>query len=448
MKVTVLFDEPNEGKFSKIWLCYTDLDSIERKVGLDFLRFEGIHDYTQDFSSIRFDFFMIASIIYGTDNLFSRERYSYDGWSRELEIDLPVVNIAKWKGTEEQLKKVLDFLTGDDWTINYVLNSTDTFFKPRSNRRKKATFGKQTIKKVSLFSGGLDSLIGVINELQKLGFNEKIMLVSHFDYKSVGPNSDQQKLYRYLIEKFPRKIYWIQARLALERRDQNHQKISIESNYRSRSLFFIGFGLYLSPIDTLIIPENGTISINYPLTPSRVSSLSTRTTHPFVLKQVRILLEQVGLEIKLENPYSFMTKGEMVEKCSNQDFLKAVFRSSISCGKRGRKQHWDTKTGTEQCGRCMPCIYRRAALNKVNLDNELFGIDVLKQSELTNDLPALFNYLKRNISLEEMKRDILVNGNIDVNDLEKYAKMVLRSKKEVLRLFKNKGNTFVKSKLK
>ena len=64
-----------------------------------------------------------------------------------------------------------------------------------------------------------------------------------------------------------------------------------------------------------------------------------------------------------------------------------------------------------------------------------------------NDLPALFSYLKKNISLEKMKRDLLVNGNIDLSDLTEYAEMVLRSKQEVLQLFRDKGNRFVKIEL-
>jgi hypothetical protein len=65
----------------------------------------------------------------------------------------------------------------------------------------------------------------------------------------------------------------------------------------------------------------------------------------------------------------------------------------------------------------------------------------------SKDLPALISYLKRNISVGKMKRDLLVNGSIEIQNLEEYAEMVLRSKQEVLKLFSDKGNTFVKSEL-
>ncbi|PWW20384.1 Qat anti-phage system QueC-like protein QatC [Chryseobacterium sp. AG844] len=446
MKVTIKFDPAQEGKFSNIKLCFIE-NGIERKVPLTFLKYENVFDFNVDFTTLRFDFFLISALVYGVDNLFNREKYSNDGWTRDLEVDFPVHNLSTWQGKEIKLKKILDFLTGDYWTINFIQNSHVEYYFPRQRRRKIPVYDKNSIKSASLFSGGLDSLIGVIDELEKLNPNERILLISHFDYKSSGPNGDQKRLLNYLQRNYPNKFYWVQSKLALSRKDDNDNNIFIENNYRSRSLFFIGLGIYISPINTLIIPENGTISINYPLTPSRVSSLSTRTTHPFVLKNLKELLLEIGLPIQLENPYSFSTKGEMIENCSNPRALQSSFSLSVSCGKRGRKQHWAIKTGTEQCGKCMPCIYRRAALNKINLDNEIFGNDILQQSSLTNDLPALFSYLNRNISLEKMKRDILINGNIDIDNLENYAQMVLRSKDEVLQLFRDKGNNFTKSKL-
>lgn len=57
-----------------------------------------------------------------------------------------------------------------------------------------------------------------------------------------------------------------------------------ESTFRSRSLLFFAAGIYvankISPQCQLIVPENGTISINIPLDSGRRSSCSTRTTHP------------------------------------------------------------------------------------------------------------------------------------------------------------------------
>lgn len=453
MRVNINIDDADYGKFSELKLSYTDINGIERIVPLSFLQYERVFDFKTDFSSVKFDFLLISAMVYGIDNLLSRSLYSNDGWTRDIEVEFPVKNLSVWTGKEEKVKQILNFLTGDNWTITFSQNTQDTLYYPRPlTRRRKIppTYEMDSIKSVSLFSGGLDSLIGVIDELEKLRGSERILLVSHFDSKSPGPNGDQIKLLTHLMTQYPDKIYWVQSKLALSRKDIDGNKLPVENNYRSRSLFFIGLGCYLSPIDELIIPENGTISINYPLTPSRVSSLSTRTTHPFVLKNIQELLTDLGLQTRIHNPYTFKTKGQMFVECTNQTFLHNIFRDSVSCGKRGRRQfHFDNPHENYHCGRCMPCIYRRAALNCAGFDNEMdYGNFITNVISLgKNDLPALFSYLNRDIQLETMKRDLLVNGNIEFDQLEQYAEMVLKSKNEVLQLFNDKGNSFVKSAL-
>lgn len=447
MRVNIFIDNADYDKFSDLELCYID-NGVNRKVPLSFLGYERVFDFTADFTSVKFDFFLVSAIVYGVDNLLSRAIYSNDGWTRDIEVEFPVNNLAVWSGKEEKLKQILDFLTGDNWQISFREIEDVNLFQPRTNRRKIPSYDKDSIKSVSLFSGGLDSLIGVIDELEKLSNNERMLLVSHFDSKSPGPNRDQKILLKLLEKEYPNKIYWVQSKLSLSRKDINGNRISVENNYRSRSLFFIGLGCYLSPIDKLIIPENGTISINYPLTPSRVSSLSTRTTHPYVLKNTQELFKELMLSTIIYNPYSFKTKGEMFVECTNQTLLKNIYHNSVSCGKRGRKQNWKVKNGVQECGICMPCIYRRAALNKAGLDNEnQYGNFITNATSLnySKDLPALISYLKRGLSLENIKRGLLVNGNIEIHNLTEYAEMVLRSKQEVLLLFRNKGNKFIKS---
>jgi hypothetical protein len=451
MKVTIEIEEAEYGKFSDIKLCYKNSANVDSKISLVFNQYVKVFDFTNDFRSVKFDFFLISAIVYGVDNLFNREIHSFDGWARELEVEFPVYNLSNWQGNENLLEQTLNFLTGDIWNITFSQNTERNYFFPKNGRWKRniKSYEKGKIKSVSLFSGGLDSLIGVIDELEKLGIDEKMLFVSHFDYKSSGPNGDQSKLYNYLKEKYIDKIYWVQSKLALNRKNEIFENVKVENNYRSRSLFFIGLGCYLSTTDRLIIPENGTISINYPLTPSRVSSLSTRTTHPFVIDNIQKLLNNCGLGTVIENPYTFKTKGEMFINCTNQDVLNGIFKSSVSCGKRGRKQfNYDNRLAVH-CGRCMPCIYRRAALNKARLDDQLdYGNFITNVNSLgKNDLPALFNFLNRNITLEQMKRDLLVNGSISLESLTEYSKMVLKSKDEVLQLFRDKGNQFVKSQL-
>jgi hypothetical protein len=452
MKIKIELSEATNGKFSNINLVFNDLANIEQKIPLSLHNFVDAYDLTKDIKSVNFDLFLVSALVYGIDNLLDREYYSDDGWAREIEVIFPVYNLSKWQGQEVVLQDALKFLTGDYWTIDFELNTVQKCYletKGRWNKNRR-NFNTDKIKCTSLFSGGLDSLIGIIDEIENLNTDEEILLVSHFDFYSSGPNRDQMALFSALSNKYPNKIKnnWIQTKLALNRVNTNGDKFHTESNYRSRSFFFIGLGCFLSPSSNLVIPENGTISINYPLTPSRVSSLSTRTTHPYVISKLQILLNNLDIDIELQNPYSFYTKGEMVENCLNNAFLDATLNSSTSCGKPGHNYSWENRTATH-CGVCMPCIYRRASLNKSGKDNQVYGNDITKPLSRNSftDMPAIINYLRKDISLEQMKRDILINGSIPLEKLEEYAVMVLRSKEEVLNLFRDKGNPFVKSEL-
>ena len=251
------------------------------------------------------------------------------------------------------------------------------------------------------------------------------------------------------MTKYPNKIYWSQTKITLSRKDENGEELTVESNYRSRSLLFISLGCLLSNIDKLVVPENGTISINYPLTPSRVVSLSTRTTHPFVINSIQNLLIECNINIVIDNPYSTLTKGQMIVKCSNPIVLSSIYSQSVSCGKRGRRQNWQIKTGTDHCGVCMPCLYRRAALHKQGLDNQVYGNDILTATNLDEfvDMKALFNYLNKPLNESKIKRDLLVNGSINFDDLDNYANLVTNSRRELIQWLSEKGNDFIKKQL-
>ena len=76
------------------------------------------------------------------------------------------------------------------------------------------------------------------------------------------------------------------------------------------------FRLYRSgDVVELLIPENGFISLNIPLTPLRVGTFSTRTTHPLFISQMQDILDALGINVRLSNPYQFKTKGEMLHEC-------------------------------------------------------------------------------------------------------------------------------------
>lgn len=224
-----------------------------------------------------------------------------------------------------------------------------------------------------------------------------------------------------------------------------------ETTLRSRSLLFIALGYYvatkLGPNVPVIIPENGPIALNYPLNPSRRGSCSTRTTHPYFLSSLHSILETLGFERRLINPYEFSTKGEMVANCKNKGVLRDGALETVSCAKSGHVVHWDNRTA-RACGRCIPCLFRRAALHIGGLDIEPYGIDVCsagrKAKGRDDDLLALVSFLRRDLTAAEVSRTLTCNGSLPANRLVRYVDVVRRMRVEIRRWIETKAQHHLK----
>jgi hypothetical protein len=109
----------------------------------------------------------------------------------------------------------------------------------------------------------------------------------------------------------------------------------------------------------LFVCENGLIALNPPLTPRRIGSHSTRTAHPHFLANVQDILSASGLPIIIANPYRHQTKGEMAKPHAAEANFRNLAATTISCGKWKRRN--------QQCGRCVPCLIRRASLHAAHV---------------------------------------------------------------------------------
>ena len=151
------------------------------------------------------------------------------------------------------------------------------FVAPKTRRKKAPTPGEpETFEAVSLFSGGSDSLVGTIDYLAK-NPTSRLMLIGHYD--APGPRSQQKDVYEQVSARFPGRTKLVQVRVS-QRPAKN-----IEPSLRSRSIVFLGLGIYaaaeIGKTVPLLAPENGMIALNLPLTPSRSGSCNTPTMHPF-----------------------------------------------------------------------------------------------------------------------------------------------------------------------
>ena len=346
-------------------------------------------------SNDSFDFLTIAMAVTAADT-FSRREDSKNSWSRELDLEIALYSPDAWSAVASKLEKALSYLTGDMWNLNFVPGGLRP---PTPKTSKKALLKRKTLKGlncVCLFSGGLDSAVGAIDLIN--GDGKKPLLVSHA-YK--GDASKQNQVEKVLLEGG-------YSRLACNADPHLISCLDGETDItmRGRSFNFLAMAvLGLSAIETvnrdnltkIFIPENGYISLNPPLTRRRIGSLSTRTTHPYFLSQIQEVLNIIGFDVSLINPYQMKTKGEMLKECKDQQALKKALPSTVSCSNWHRKGI--------QCGRCVPCIIRRAAVSYSN-----FSLDapydsshlhtVLREGESKDDLLAL---AAANIKLSKLK---------------------------------------------
>lgn len=324
-------------------------------------------------SEIGVDLLIVAAHIHAADTRISRNSEAQDGWTREIRLVIPVSDPQRWIAAAPILVRALQFLTGDRWKFDFRKRPKGfgTLVSPAIPSLLPPPFDG-----VSLFSGGLDSLIGAIDTLEAGG---SPLLVSHAGEGAVSKSQDQcfsGLKAAYPSATFDRVRVWMNFEGGLV------DGVDSEHTTRGRSFLFFSLaaasGTGLGRDFVLKVPENGLIALNVPLDPLRLGALSTRTTHQFYLTRWNELLRALGIPGRLENPYWDRTKGEMVSNCANRRLLRRLVPESLSCSSPA-KGRWK-KQPQGHCGYCLPCLIRRAALR--GTDRTTYGVPDLRAAPL------------------------------------------------------------------
>jgi len=351
-----------------------------------------------------------------------QRKESSDGWTRQIQLKIAVHDPDFWNGQKDLIEHQLKFLTTDIWSLEFV--GCGLLPKPP----KDLVLPKENC--VAMLSGGLDSLIGT---LDLVAGGKKPYSVSQV---SVG----DKRLQSCLAREIGGGLRHLQLNHNVKYPGKN------DRSQRSRSLIFLAYGVLVASAlklyedggrIKLYMCENGWISINPPLTPARLGSLSTRTTHPIFLRLFQDLLDAAELRITVYNPYQFKTKGEMLGECKDQVFLAKYAEKTTSCGRYARN-------GWKQCGRCLPCLVRRAAFHAWN------GSD--RTSYVCNDLskndahPARFDDVRcaamATALVDAQGLDALATTNLNalvMGDLKPYKDILSRGFKEISQFLEAAG---------
>jgi 7-cyano-7-deazaguanine synthase in queuosine biosynthesis len=360
---------------------YTILDSPDYRIiripmangtALSTNAWEVIRDHNIALGPMRADFLRLALSVYTADQVISRDTEGYQGWSRHIRVHFPVADAPLWEGVRGNLEKMLSFLSGDRW--EFIFRAV-----PAAPVTPAGNAAGPTFTAVSLFSGGLDSFIGVIN---LLAAGHRVAMVSH--HKMGSEHAAQDSLYEAL------RAHYGQAHMEwfdfYAQPDRENPLLDTEISSRARSFLFLALGLSIAgsvgPTVPLTVPENGLISLNVPLTDTRLSSHSTRTTHPHYFDLLAQVLQGLGIGNPIVNPYQYMTKGEMMLACSDQAFLSGMYTTSLSCSHADISRFQPGSHAGIHCGYCVPCIIRQSA------ELVYHGIQTTYANDIQNNPPS------------------------------------------------------------
>ena len=248
-------------------------------------------------SEIGIDLLVLAAHVHAADTRISRAEQSQDSWTREIRLVVPVSDPARWGAASAHAEEDAGLLDGR--SLDDRVQGTSGRFATIAQAAPPSLIAPP-FDSLSLFSGGLDSLIGAIDLLED---GATPLLVSHF---GEGATSDAQgKLFTGLKKHYDKSSFE-RLRVGMTFKDGLVEDVGSENSTRGRSFLFFALGVFagtgLGSAFSLRVPENGLIALNVPLDPLRLGSNSTRTTHPYYMARWNDLLDGLGIDGQRREP--------------------------------------------------------------------------------------------------------------------------------------------------
>lgn len=307
--------------------------------------------------SVLLDLLEVAAYIYCADQRTNRGsltlRNMGEDWHKGLKFVIPVrePNIWNRADVKEALSSSLRFMSDHTYEFEFVqggkksLNTAQNYLDlwPSENA---AGF---TPDEICLFSGGLDSFAGAVNDL--VANKKNLCLVGHYSANKVI--SVQKELIGELRTRgLSKQIFYTPVKI----RNINSEEVE-EYTQRTRSFIFASLAITIAQLykkDKITFYENGVVSLNLPLGQDILGARSTRTTHPQTIRGFeKIFSLLLNKEISIEHPFQWMTKKEVTALLEKNGYAELVGKTN-SCTKQRVKEK-----GKTHCGVCSQCIDRR-----------------------------------------------------------------------------------------
>ena len=322
------------------------------------------------------DLLEIAAYVFAADRLTSRgsrKAVEYQAWSRNINFIIKVRDYEFWRepSVGEALKAALRFATGDQ--------AYEFVFQAGHNTQPTSLFDSETFSmgntgglSIMLFSGGIDSLAGAVQQLEPT--REHVCLVSHTS--QVGTIKTQRALASYLQESYHGRVSHYQFNTNLR------QVRSKDETQRSRPFLYgsIAFALATAfGCDRFYIYENGVTSLNLARREDLINARASRTTHPQTIGRLKSLFSIVAEKsFDIEAPFLWYTKSDVVGSLKDSGHGH-LLPSSVSCS-----HTYNSGPNSTHCGECFQCIDRRIGIYGAGAeqsDNEsLYATNIITSS--------------------------------------------------------------------
>lgn len=315
------------------------------------------------------DLIDVAVAVYVADRLCRRHPRkaprSTRFWQRRMKVEIPLREPERWSrdGLGGELAELLGFLTDDAWSFTLVPRREGS---ARQSESQRSLFPEPPTSPASaaLFSGGLDSLAGLVARLVERPTDTLVLFCGRTNRRIGAP---QRKLLRLITRRFGERVRPVAVSFGISGR-RKHAFDLEETSQRTRGFVFQAFGAVtakMAGLECLEVFENGVGAINLPYTGAQLGSQSTRATHPATLKRMSALLSKVfRAPFAVTLPFALLTKGELCGVLRDAG-LGDLARLSVSCD--GYPQR---SSKADQCGVCPSCVLRRQSLHHAGLLDE------------------------------------------------------------------------------
>lgn len=275
---------------------------------------------------------------------------------RRLVITFPVEDIEFWSSghAEFMLRRLVSTMSGDVLEPSFEPISSHANFR-QSQLRLDINIEPE-IDAVTLFSGGIDSLYGMLDCLHETGARRILAVSANTNSRHTGL---QRRIIKALLVPKPYGRWEAPIVHLPLLTTVSVPRVIRESTYRMRILGFLAAGVLAAVgmgLDRLVLAENGPGAINLPSNMSLGGVILNRGLHPETLGITADLISlALGRTFEIANVGLNVTKRQMVQSLNDRGYGPLIDLTN-SCD---RFPYSDADT---HCGKCSSCLLRALAV--------------------------------------------------------------------------------------